>query len=106
MLDRWHRDTRPFHEAARSCHVEFERATEQARLGNPSEEEIRVCDSGFFAPAIANWAGNGSGALRADSESSCAIESCQRAATGSYGVDVEHRDTDRKVRHDGLGRCS
>src|SRR5260370_41270977 len=74
LFDRSHRATAPFHETLRSCHVEFERATKQARFRNPSEYEIRVRASGIFAPAIANWAGTGSGALRADSERSCAIE--------------------------------
>src|SRR4030095_7167521 len=70
---------------------------EQTAIAEMAENGMGIGNRGQVASAIANGAGIGAGAFGADAERTTNVETGDRAATGSHGVDFEHGYGDRKA---------
>ncbi len=90
----------------RARQIELERAAQQARFRQMPENQIGIRDSGFRSTPIADRPGIGSGAFRADAQRAGAIEPRERAASGPYGMNVEHGHGHRHSRNKTFGRRS
>ena len=80
----------------RARHIERDAAADQRRR-NAAEHQIGIRDGRLAAAVrVAHRAGLGAGAPRPDLEIALAADPGDRAAAGADGLDIDHRDADRK----------
>ena len=87
-----------------ALHIQLHLATEEHLGSQSSQYHIGIRNGGDIAFAVAGWSGISACAFRANTQCATGVDTCNRSATGTNGVDIEHRQVDGVPADDGFSR--